>query len=72
MEALQLLICEKSAYINSMKKHISTSENLKNENITHEQSAGDIYNTKQEHFIKSFQKELLVLTKLNLQLQKRS
>ena len=55
-----------------MKKHISTSENLKNENIADEQSAGDIYNTKQEHFIKSFQKELLVLTKLNLQLQKRS
>ena len=32
-------LCEKSIYINSMKKHItSTLENLKNENITDEQS----------------------------------
>ena len=32
-------LCEKSTYINSMKKHItSTLENLKNENITDEQS----------------------------------
>ena len=31
-------LCEKGTYINSMKKHISTLENLKNENITDEQT----------------------------------
>ena len=31
-------LCEKRTYINSIKKHISTLENCKNENITDEQS----------------------------------
>ena len=50
-------LCEKSAYINSMKKHISTLENLKNENITDEQSVWEYLKYEIRKFSKKFSKE---------------
>ena len=50
-------LCEKSAYINSMKKHISTLENLKNENITDEQNVWKYLKYKIRKFSKNFSKE---------------
>ena len=50
-------LCEKSTYINSMKKHISTLENLKNENITDEQSVWEYLKYEIRKFSKKFFKE---------------
>ena len=62
-------LCEKRTYINSIKKHISTLENCKNENITDEQSVWEYLKYKIRKFSKKiFQKKLLVPKKLNLQL----
>ena len=49
---------EKDTYINSMKKHIiSTLENLKNENITDQQSVGEYLKYEIRKFSKNFSKE---------------
>ena len=51
-------LCEKSTYINGMKKYIlSTLENLKNENITDEQSGWEYLKKEIRKFSKYFSKE---------------
>ena len=50
-------LCEKSTYINGMKKRISTLENLKNENITDEQNVWKYLKYKIKKFSKNFSKE---------------
>ena len=51
-------LCEKSTYINSMKKHIlSILENLKNENITDEQSVWEYLKYEIRKFSKKFSKK---------------
>ena len=48
-------LCENSKYINTTKKHIiSTLENLKNENITDEQSAREYLKYKIKKFSKKY------------------
>ena len=60
---------KKSTCINSMKKLIiSTLENLRNENITDEQSVWEYSKYKIRKFSKIALKTLLVLRKLNLYL----
>ena len=54
-----------------MKKHISTLENLKNENITDEQSVWEYLKYEIRKFCKKFSKKAARLRKLNIQLQKR-
>ena len=62
-------LCQKSTYINSMKKHISTLKNLKNENITDEQSVWEYLKYKIGKFSKKFTKEAVPsLVKFHLQL----
>ena len=50
-------LCDKSTYINSMNKHISTLENLNNENITDEQSVWEHLKYKIRKISKTFSKE---------------
>ena len=51
-------LCEKSTYINGMKKHvICTLENLKNENITDERNAWEYLKYEIRKFSKNFSEE---------------
>ena len=57
-------LCEKSTYINSMKKHIYTLENFKNENITDEQSVWQYLKYEIRKFSKKCSKESARSTKI--------